>query len=304
MIADLAAAVASTPHPEATMPSTPSTSTSALTVPTGIDRADPAALARALLAVVPDHAVLLTVFAEGAVMTEPVDGATPIESMCGTTAPPQARMVGLAAPAMTTRRRDGHGREGHVVHLVDREGVSATALRDDGEITTFGPDRAPQSGRVPDACRRVLGLPTEPPDTTMTGFVFTAWLVVLSGRESTLDWRAAVALHPVAPSLPNDPTAAQVADATREMGEAMDWDRYRKVTAAIGGFPFGATGAAVAQWSDAGLFARWAVDELPDPADALHHLADRLAPDAIDRLWAVAHLCGAIAPDDETDDRP
>lgn len=271
----------------------------ALSVPVGVDRADPAALARALLAVVPACSVLLTVFADGTVMSEPAHGSTPVESMCGITAPPQARMVGLAAPAVATRRGDARERDGHVVHLVDRDGVSATALRsDEGELLTFGPDHAPQSGRVPDACRRVLGLPTEPPDTTMTGFVLTAWLVVLAGRDERLDWCAAVALHPVAPTLPVDPTAAQVADATREMGEAMDWDRYRRVTAAIGGFPFGPAGAAVAEWSDAGLFARWAIDELPAPADALHRLADVLPPDAIDRLWAVAHLCDAIRSED------
>lgn len=271
-----------------------------LVLPASVDREDPATLARAVLALELDEAALLTVLDDGSVLCDPIRGASPIEAMCGTTAPPHVRMAGLAAPAVATRRDEDRARDGRVVHLVDRDGVSATALCDEhGEVLTFGPDRSPQSGRVPDACRRVLGLPTEPPETTMTPFVFTAWLVVVSGHDrELLDWPAVVALHPVGSTLAVDPTAVDVATATRELGEAMDWDRYRRLTASIGGFPFGADGAAVAAWSDAGLFSRWAMDELPDARDALHGLARSLGADVLDRLWAVAHLCGAIDGED------
>lgn len=271
-------------------------STTLLSIPCGTDTTDPAALARAIVDLVPDEVALLTVLSDGTVSFEPIHGTTPVAAMCGRRATVTMRMVGLAAPAIATRRGDAHTRDGCVVHLVDRDGVAATALRDDrGEVLTFGPDRAPQSGRIPDACRRVLGLPTEPPETSMTPFVLTAWLVVLGGREGApLDWPATVALHPMSSSLTGAPTAAEVAAATRELGEAMDWDRYRRLTASIGGFPFGPSGAVVAAWSDAGMFSRWAMDELPDPSDALQALTERLEPAVVDRLWAVAHLCGSI----------
>lgn len=275
-------------------------------LPEDVDRADPVALATAISHAAIDEAFLLVVHDDGTIATEPLIGRDPVDSLCGRHAPADAAMVGLAAPATVTRAPSAPTRCGVVAHLLTRDGVSVTAVRaEDGEHRCFGPDVEPQSGRVPDSCRRMLGLPTPPAESTMTPFVFGAWLAVLDGRDRSadeiLDWQEIVALHPVASTLPANPTAAQLATATSELGESMDWDRFRRVIATVGGFPFGPEGAEMARWSDAGMFSRWALDELPRPDAALARVSDLVTADALDRLWASAHLCGAI---DERDELP
>ena len=284
---------------------TPLPSRPPFALPDDVDRGDPVALVTAIASATIDHAMLLLVGVDGTITTDPLRGRDPVDALCGRRAPDDVAMVGLAAPAEVTRGPFASARCGVVAHLVTRGGISVTAVRaDDGERRCFGPDVEPQTGRVPDACRRMLGLPTPPPSSSMTTFVFGAWLAVLDGRDRSaddvLDWSQIVGLHPVASTLPAAPTAAQLAAATRELGESMDWDRFRCVIAAVGGFPFGPDGAAMARWSDAGMFSRWAVDELPRPDAALARIADLVSADALDRLWATAHLCGAIDVRDES----
>lgn len=272
-----------------------------LTIDTEVDPHDPAALVRALVPRSDGTPLVLVVDRTGRVRGEAVVAGHPVDAMYGRRAPSQAAMVGLRAPASVTRRDEGPSWAGGVVHLVSRDGVSATAVRaEDGVTTVFGPDVDPQHGRVPDACRRLLDLATPPPQVTMTAFVFSSWLAVIHGRlDDVFDWRTIVRLHPAAAALGDLPSAAGVAAATRELGESMDWERFRRVIAAVGGFPFGTDARTIAAWADAGMFSRWAMDELPPLPDALGRLVDEVSPDAIDRLWAAAHLCGAI--DDTTD---
>ena len=271
----------------------------AVAVPDGVDPADPAALARSLVPDADHGPLVLVVDPEGRVRAEPVTGEHPVDAMYGRRAPVDASMVGLRAPASVSRRHGGGAWSGGVVHLVTRVGVAVTAVQDDnGDVHVFGPDPEPQSGRVPDSCRRVLGLATPPPEETMTRFVFGAWIAMLLGRlDDVFDWTTVVRLHPTAADLGAHPTAARVAEATRELGDAMDWERFRRVIAAVGGFPFGPDGARIAAWADAGMFSRWAMDELPPLAVSLARLVDEVSPDTIDRLWAAAHLCGAVTTD-------
>lgn len=302
----------STPDTSPTAPSTASPTSGLLPIPAEVDRTDVVALARSILDLAIDDPLHVTVFSDGAVMFELLSDCLMVDGLLLRTAPPQVAMVGIAAPALASRRAtpdavDGgpldRPRSGRVVHLVDRAGVSATTL-DAGEATTlvFGPTTEPQSGRVPDVCRRMLALPTEPPSCSMTPFVFGAWLAVVTGNVQDGDWGDAVLLHPSSAVLDDAPTAAEVAAATKDLGESMDWDRFRHVIAAVGGFPFGPDGASMARWMDAGMFSRWAMDELPSAQDALRTLSRQVTPDAIDRLWAVAHLCGALGDDASVDD--
>ena len=128
----------------------------------------------------------------------------------------------------------------------------------------------------------------------MTRFVFCSWLAVILGRlDDVFDWATVVRLHPAAATLGGHPTAARVAEVTRDLGESMDWERFRRVIAAVGGFPFGPQGTRIAAWADAGMFSRWALDELPPLDVSMGRLFDEVSPDTIDRLWAAAHLCGA-----------
>lgn len=277
-----------------------------LTLTPGIDRTDPVAIATLLGSTDIEEAVLLTVHDDGTARAEPLHRRDPITAMCGRHATPDTTMVGLAAPASVLRRgEDTPARSAGVVHLVTIDGISVTTVREEsGAIITFGPDTAPQSGRVPDACRRVLGLPTPPPDSSLTPFVLGAWLEVLrpSVDEGDLDWPALVARHPAAAALGDRATPVDVAAATRELGEAMDWDRFRLVIARVGGFPLGPLAVPVARWTDAGMFSRWAMEQLPAVRDALDRLTGAVTPGALDRLWATAHLCGAVDDGDEAAD--
>jgi len=281
------------------MPPTTLVPTLDIPVPDDVDPADPSALARALVSDATAHALVLVVDLGGAVRAEPVLDDHPVDALCGRRAPMDASMVGVRAPASVTRREAEHAWHGGVVHLVSRAGVSATVVQDEhGVMHEFGPEIEPQTGRVPDSCRRVLGLATPPPSESMTRFVFCSWLAVILGRlEDVFDWATIVRLHPAAASLGERPTAASVADATRDLGESMEWERFRRVIAAVGGFPFGPEGAKVAAWADAGMFSRWAMDELPPLHVSLDRLFDEVSPDTIDRLWAAAHLCGAVLDD-------
>lgn len=271
-----------------------------LAIPDGVDRHDLEAVARAILALPFDRPTRL--FVDGTdVRAQVLPGACVVIDLLGERPHGSVGAVGLAAPATVSRHDGDEQWTGSVVHLVSRAGISVTAVAQGGDVTVFGPDLEPQTGRVPDACRRVLDLPTPPPTTSMTPFVFGAWLEVIGGRvdDETLDWPAIVAFHPAAMVLPSVPTPAEVAAATRELGESMEWDRFRRVIAAVGGFPFGPDGRAVAARADAGMFSRWAMDELPATVDALDRLARDLTPGAHDRVWATAHLCGAM-PDEAT----
>lgn len=278
------------------MPPTTLAPTLDLPVPHDVDPADPSALARALVPDSTEQPLLLVVDGDGSVRAEPVAGDHPVDALRGRRAPSNAAMVGVRAPASVTRREARQPWSGGVVHLVDRSGVSATVVQDEhGAVHVFGPDTEPQSGRVPDSCRRVLGLATPPPSESMTRFVFCSWLAVILGRlEEVFDWATVVRLHPAAATLGERPTAAVVAEATRDLGESMEWERFRRVIAAVGGFPFGPEGATVAAWADAGTFSRWAMDELPPLDVSFDRLFDEVSPDTIDRLWAAAHLCGAV----------
>ena len=278
------------------MPPTTLAPTVVVPVPPDIDPADPSALARTLVSDAGRSPLLLVVDLAGCVRAEPVLDDHPVDALYGRRAPVDASMVGLRAPASVSTRHDRCSWNGGVVHLVTRTGVAVTAVQDEGGIVNvFGPDTDPQSGRVPDSCRRVLGLTTPPPEETMTRFVFASWIAVLVGRlDDVYDWATVVRLHPAASSLDARPTAARVADATRDLGESMDWERFRRVIATVGGFPFGPDGARIAAWADAGMFSRWAMDELPPLDASLTRLVDEVSPDTIDRLWAAAHLCGAV----------
>lgn len=279
------------------MPPTTLAPTVAVPVPADVDPADPSALARALVSDAGHSPLLLVVDLGGCVRAEPVLADHPVDALYGRRAPVDASMVGLRAPASVSTRHDRSTWNGGVVHLVSRAGVAATAVQaESGVVNVFGPDTDPQSGRVPDLCRRVLGLSTPPPEETMTRFVFASWIAVLVGRLDELyDWATVVRLHPAASSLDAQPTAARVADVTRDLGESMDWERFRRVIATVGGFPFGVDGARIAAWADAGMFSRWAMDEVPPLVASLDRLVDEVSPDTIDRLWAAAHLCGAVS---------
>ena len=93
-------------------------------------------------------------------------------------APPEMWAIGLVTRARARSLADGRRVDGATfVHLLDRGGTSVSVLRGAGSepvVTGPGPDRG--EGRVPDLCRRMLGMPTPAPPGDMTAHVADLWL--------------------------------------------------------------------------------------------------------------------------------
>jgi len=168
--------------------------------------------------------------------------------------------------------------------LVDRNGTAVTGLRRATGHFDPLPD-GPALGRVPDACRRVLGLPTAAPVTPIDQ-LFTMWwldrLLEASLRSpGSLSWSEAAALHPGnAPASHlgrRGTTVDEALDASRAAAADVTWDRLRQLVA---GEP--ASGRLVspdlAAWMDTGMFSRELLSNLPDRATLLVDLEPTVAP--------------------------
>ncbi len=108
-------------------------------------------------------------------------------------------------------------------------------------------------------------------------------------------WSDVVARHPGQHGLAADETAtpARVASHTVALGADLDWDQYRLGCAARGTAPFGdELDAAVIEWMDAGMFARWQLGESLPRDEQMDLLDALLAPAVVDQLWATLALCG------------
>jgi hypothetical protein len=146
--------------------------------------------------------------------------------------------------------------------LMCRDGAELSAVRRNGEGLEFMEERGIGSG--PDTLRRVLGLPTDPPDVTIAEWLAKCWLMLIAKqakrgkRASKLSWPEAAALHP--------------ARDTDEMA-TMSWERFRQL--------YAERGSEEAAWMDEGMFARWQVHGHPPVAELLKRAARRLTPGAL-----------------------
>lgn len=267
--------------------------------------ADPEAFAHHLLAEFHDQhdgpTPLLTLTScRGTTVVERLDDRDAVRALRGRTATSDVVAVGFVAPAHITPVECSNApTDGVVCHVLTRDGRSVTIVRAPDMVRAFGPTDAVQTGRVPDSCRRILGLPTEPPAATMLEFVVASWLEVVLRRalvEPTIAWAEVVSLHPAAASLTSDPSAAEVVRATADLAASLDWERFRTVIATIGGFPFDDDAEATAAWMDTGMFSRWALDELGDPGSLLDLLESTLAPSLSERLWSTVRLIDGEPP--------
>jgi hypothetical protein len=235
----------------------------------------------------PDHLVV-------AALADP----DPVVQLLGFTAPPEWWAVGVVTGAQA-RTLDGStsATGATFVHLVDRRGTSISLVTGPGpEPLVAGPGPDLVEGRVADACRRMLGLPTAPPPDDMTTHVVDLWLARVTRAaldEPGLDWPAVVARNPaheLTGPCAGVPTPAAMARYTIDFGEQLDWERYRHRCVEAGGTPFGELDADVARWMDAGMFARWLLGEsMPWPAQ-MDLLEGLLSPGACDRFWAALSL--------------
>jgi hypothetical protein len=244
-------------------------------------------------------------------------GPDPVLELVGRAIPSNWIAVGLRAGAHARRGDDpATAHSGNVVHIVHRDGTAVTVLSFPSvDRLILGPDTEIRDGRVPDACRRLLGLPTAPPPPSMTAFVVDSWLAVCAKTATLspgLTWPEVVSLHPAtadgmtSPMPPRTerlrpgtgaevPTPADIAAATERLGASLGWERFHAACLASRFTPCPNLSTDAAAWMDAGMFARWVQGELPSRELVLDVLDAVLQPGASDRVWATL---GLLAPTD------
>lgn len=135
---------------------------------------------------------LVRVLDDGEVGSRELDPeAHPFEQLLGFCAPDEWAILGIVAYGWggigtngAPRRSDDEMRSRiRVIHLLDRHGAEAHFVR--FGVECLEPEARPE-GRVPDALRRALGLPTEPPPPPELGDPDVDWdelrWAVIQGR--------------------------------------------------------------------------------------------------------------------------
>ena len=248
---------------------------------------------------------------EPTVERHPLPPDDPVVGLLGRRAPAGACAVGLVGPGRIHPLDHARGpASGVVVHLVATLGVSVTVVaptRRGDPPHLVGPTHEVQRGRVADACRRILGLPTAPPPPDTIDLLVDDWLErVLSASltEPALGWGDLLACHPLlcALGLTDERwTPSMLARATRLAGQTVGWESVR-ASHLERDHEGGVVSRAQLSWMDVGMFARWVRDEaLPRPV-VLDALDANLPGPVHDRLTATLSLVSA--GDDEQLHRP
>ena len=234
-----------------------------------------------------------------------VEGLDLLDQALGVVAPDECGAVAMAG-AGRAWPADGAAVDVVVAHALLRSGSSATLLTD--------PDGSPllvetaEEGLVPDLCRRVVGLPTAPPEHETGTYLSRLWLDRLlesaAARPGALDLEVALALHPAEQAEPFDHVRSwlHLAVATYQFEVTVPWAVLRRRFAQSGEDRAGLA----AGWFDDGSFSRWMLSRLPGTDDALAALAE-LLPDAVHReVAATVALAAELAEDDDDlmDDDP
>ena len=213
-------------------------------------------------------------------------GVHPFDELAGFDAPDAWTIVGLRTTGRA-RHLDRPGADPRRLastFLVDRHGREASLLRFDDELVE-SPGRA--SGTIPDTCRRMLGLPTDPPPAGVGGLWATMWVDRILERWAQPDRRGDLSsfaqlaiLHP-AVHRPSPPDVLAVADpaslarVARSHAAATSWTDLRASDKPLP-LPDGPLPPEVARWMDDGFFARWALGAFPPLAPTTFEVRDRL----------------------------
>lgn len=228
-----------------------------------------------------------------------LDGPDPVGRLLGLTALDEWWAVGLVAPAAGAADHvPADPLVGALVHLVARDGTALTTLA--GQPLA-GPTTEPQAGRVPDLCRRVLGLPTAPPPGGLGPHFVDLWLVRLvhaALATAPLGWPEAARLHPATAwvGLPGfAPSPAELVRATAEVDDPQLWETYLSVCRAGARTPWDCLDPEALTWLDTGSFARWLLGEAAPQPFLLEHLDAVLPRDTADKVFATVRLSPAPA---------
>jgi hypothetical protein len=191
-----------------------------------------------------------------------------------------------------------------VVHLVTRAGNAASVMRLAGEeprLVVGTADDETMIGRVDDVCRRALGLPTAPAESTLE-FWALLWLEqLLQTDEAPTKWVAVAAKHPAVEMLVDaEPTFTTAASQNlvrlgRRLSKIVDWSSLR-TCCADGHDSFHGVPPVVARWLDDGAFSRWVMGSYPSLEQLTRAVCELVSPAFGRRLRSVLREWGLDPP--------
>jgi hypothetical protein len=226
------------------------------------------------------------------------DVSHPLEGLLGLVAPPEWLAVGVVATGRATRLDEpGAGQRFPVcsVHLVGRTGCWAAAWRPLGDgagaagsASGDGGPAAPPAGRLDDALRRSLGLPTAPPPGSTHLLWATEWLDAVveaaadRGDRVRLSAAGVIGLHPAVDALELDPATLELADVIAAGDRLAAWRGWAELREACaqGTWSHPLVEPEAASWLDDGAFARLALSGWPDLTDLRDAVGLLLTPEA------------------------
>jgi hypothetical protein len=174
---------------------------------------------------------------------------------------------------------DGRRERARITTLLCRDGSEVGAVRVDGRDLRILTEHS--VGVVSDTLRRVLELPTPPPDVSLTEWMAQCWLEIVirsakrGKRAKKLAWREAAALHPAIDTVGAE--AEDLPDVAPALAANMRWERFRQLHAADD---------PDAAWMDEGMFARTMVHGRPPLDTLLDRASRRLTAEAARRVEA------------------
>jgi hypothetical protein len=213
----------------------------------------------------------------------PLPSLDPVGALYGFRAPDEWVAFGIvtSGEAHHLDDRDTEPFDIRLVYFLDRRGLEVS-------LAKAGPGGAPVLvdvigppsvlGRVPDTCRRVLGLPTAPPAHDPQLLWALDWLdrvltlVLDRDLDSTpLSWSAIEQLHRGRPS------------------DSAPWSILRRECAA-GELGLDSLSASDAEWMDDGMFSRQALAAYLDLREVISDLAELVPADTWHKIVARLHL--------------
>lgn len=238
----------------------------------------------------------------------PLDGeVSVVDALAGFTAPAEWMAIGVVTEGNARHLVDvdAERRRVRCVHLVDRTGATASTLRLQGEDpTVFAGDDDNGRGRIDDACRRALGLPTPPPEHTSIELWAVVWLdrVLQALAENDASdpppgWDEVASQHPAVAMLLcesyewDDEPADNLVRLAVRLAEVHSWPVLRRACA-VGDWPVDDIAPDVAAWLDDGSFSRWVLGGYPALADLRDAACDLLPPSCRRRLRAALRSWG------------
>lgn len=242
------------------------------------------------------------------VAVRPLEGDDPVGALVGEQVPDHWDVVALVASGRTyaldadrpiDSARAHRGEEvGRVLftHVVARSGASAAVVQPfDGEPQLLPAAPGVPAGRADDALRRMLGLPTAPPDHDVAELWALQWVdAVLAAAHRnpgcTLRWPQVARLHPAAQVASRDPLLAALLPGDlvrlgRAFARVTPWSFLRH-DCAVGRWSVDGIDAGAAAWMDDGMFSRWTMQAFPFLEDELDDLDVLLAPTVADQVRA------------------